>query len=139
MMHMLLDKGASAEDFSQWVSPEEVTIELEQPTENVLTLAVPWARPDLIKRLINKGANPNEKTYTYNTGDRAVTQKKVLTLGVTALFVAGIYWNVEVIQILLRHHKSDDGAAELVSQCDSYGSLPLHWAAGGSQEGFHPS
>lgn len=46
---------------------------------------------------------------------------------------------MEVVQILLGHHKSGDGAAELVSRCDSYGRLPLHWAAGGSKEGFHPS
>lgn len=140
IMHMLLDKCASAEDFSQWPNfPTEVTIELEQLIENVLTLAVPWASPGLIKRLIDKSADPNEKTYTYSTGDRAVTEKKVITFGVTALFVASIYWNVEVVQILLRHYKGGDDAAGLVSRCDSYGRLPLHWAAGGSQEGFHPS
>jgi ankyrin repeat protein len=140
IMHMLLDKGASAEDFSQWLHfPTEVTIELGQPIENVLTLAVPWASPGLIRRLIDKGADPNEKTYTYSTNDRAVTEKKVVTSGVTALFVASIYWNVEVVEILLRHHKSGDDAAELVSRCDSYGRLPLHWAAGGSKEGFHPN
>ncbi|KAL7904461.1 hypothetical protein GGI35DRAFT_484487 [Trichoderma velutinum] len=77
IMNMLLDKGASAEDFSLWPSPPAVTIELEQPIENVLTLAVPWARPELIKRLIDKGADPNENTSTYNTGDRAVTHVEI--------------------------------------------------------------
>jgi hypothetical protein len=90
----------------------------------------------LIKRLIDKGADPNEGTYTYNTSDRAVTMKKVTTFGVTALFVGR---NVEVVQILRGHHNDGDGAAELVSRCDSCGRLPLYWAAGGSKEGFHPS
>lgn len=140
IMHILLDKGASVEDFSQWLKfPTKVTIEQEQPTENVLTLAVPWVSPGLIKRLIDKGADSNQGTYTYSTSDRAVTIKKVTTFGITALFVASIYWNVEVVQLLLEHHKGGDGAAELVSRCDSYGRLPLHWAAGGSKEGFHPS
>lgn len=139
-MHMLLDKGASVEDFSQWPKfPTKVTIELDQPIENVLTLAVPWVSPGLIKRLIDKGADQNEGTYTYSTGDRAVTEKKVTTFRVTASFIASIYWNVEVVQILLGHHKGGDDAAKLVSRCDSYGHLPLLWAAGGSKEGFHPS
>ncbi|KAK6449454.1 hypothetical protein FP744_10005704 [Trichoderma asperellum] len=139
IMHLLLDRGASAKDLSQWPSPEQVMVKVDQPRENVLTLAAPWAGPDLIRRLIDKGADPDEKTYTYNTADRAVVWKKEVNLGVTTLFVASIYWNVEVVEMLRRHHKSSGGVAELVSRRDSCGRLPLHWAAGGSKEGFHPN
>lgn len=67
-MHMLLYEGASAEDFSQWPKfPTEVTIELDQPIENVLTLAAPWESLGLIERHIDKSIDLEEGIYIYLT------------------------------------------------------------------------
>jgi ankyrin repeat protein len=137
-IRMLLDKGSSTQDFSQWASQPGTNFHLKQPLDNVLTLAVPWAGPGLIKQLIDKGADPNEKTCTYSTGDRIVMYKFPIVLDVSALFVASIYWNIDVIRVLLEYRGKDIDISEAVSYTDSYGRLPLHWAAGGSKWGFHP-
>jgi ankyrin repeat protein len=138
LMQMLLDRGACAHDGIRWhpdieldpivmagVPREEVF------RETVLSLAVSQASPDLIKRLINGGANVHSKTlHSFNQPVHVMGNRQSFQ-GVTPLHIGSYYLNVEGIQALLDHRGSDIDIVDMVSCRDSHGSLPLHWAAAG--------
>lgn len=127
VMHLLLDRGACPRDVvsTRWFLCEPKS---EEPCETVLTLTIRWARPELIKRLIEGGADIHLKTTPKHSVDMYPNPEDEVE-GVTAVFVGSLYANSNGIKVLFDQRSSDVDAADMVSQPDSSGRLPLHWAA----------
>ncbi|KAH6980197.1 ankyrin repeat-containing domain protein [Fusarium venenatum] len=113
VMNLLLDRGASASD---------VAVHPERTTHTVLTSAVRWASPELVKRLIDGGADVHAKV----TGRRLGLDYEPVS-DMTAISFAMFHANVNVIQTLFDCRGSGVDIRDMVSSRDSSGSHPLHW------------
>ncbi|KAF5606467.1 ankyrin [Fusarium subglutinans] len=91
-----------------------------------LNLAAEWAGPDLIRRLILSGADPNIKIME-NKDDRVRTD-------ITIISTASRCANVDALKVLLGCAGKVGDMADAVSNRDSWGSMPLHWACQVSTE-----
>ncbi|KAF5570184.1 ankyrin protein [Fusarium phyllophilum] len=120
VMNLLLDYGANASDT---VLPMN---DLEETPDTVLTLAVQWASPKLINRLIEGGADIQAKVtkFPYDLG---FWNDHGDICDINAFFMACISANYKAVQSLLAIPGADQ--ADMVSSRDSRGSLPIHWAA----------
>ncbi|KAH7183619.1 ankyrin repeat-containing domain protein [Fusarium flagelliforme] len=116
VINLLLDQGAYASDTVLATYNEETL-------DTVLTLAVKWAGPELIKRLIDCGANFHTtiKKWTKFIGASAS--------GVNALAVACYHANFKAAETLI-DCRGVVTAASMACSRDSLGGLPLHWATG---------
>ncbi|KAE8131505.1 hypothetical protein BDV38DRAFT_290072 [Aspergillus pseudotamarii] len=101
LIHLLLDRGASARDASY----------------------------QLVARLINAGADVHRRQMPLNQMNNYGGSD--LPRDVTALHRGGLFWNAPGIRALLDHRGSNADIADMVSIRDSDGRLPLHWAAMG--------
>lgn len=115
IINLLLDHGACASD--TYVVPyNKETLTLD----NVLTLVVTWAGPELIKRLITCGADVHAtitKWPMYNGASAS---------GVNALAVACYHANIKAVETLIDCRGAV--TAEGIACCqDSLSRLPLHW------------
>ncbi|KAI6765971.1 hypothetical protein HG530_007041 [Fusarium avenaceum] len=118
-MNLLLDRGAHASDARFPPNNRDGT------SDTVLTLAAQWAGCDLIKRLINCGAD----IYASITQDPWMQRRPYgwdYISEVNALFVACKHANLAGVKTLLEC--CDTADIDLVRCRDSRGSLPLHWA-----------
>ncbi|KAI9647119.1 hypothetical protein NHQ30_005121 [Ciborinia camelliae] len=118
LMQLLLDRGACARDATNYANIHKT----------VLSLAISRASPELVKRLIDEGADIYAKT-TRELESWSGCDEKLLQ-DFTPLHVASLYLNFEGIQILLDHRGSGIEISDLLLCRDSSESLPLHWAAG---------
>ncbi|KAF5570188.1 ankyrin protein [Fusarium phyllophilum] len=119
IINLLLDRGASASDVSYGD---------EKLHNTVLTLAAEWAGSQLIKRLIDNGAN----IYTKVTRDRWEDKFWNIpdsTFEVNALYVACTHGNFEAVKTLIDCRGTEVDFLDVLWRRDSRGSLPLHWVA----------
>ncbi|KAF5692429.1 ankyrin protein [Fusarium denticulatum] len=119
VMDLLLDYGARASDIVLPINDTEKT------PDTVLTLAVQWASPRLINRLIDGGANI-QATVTKHPSDLGFWNERGYIFDISSFFVACISANLKSVQCLLDGPGVDQ--ADMISCRDSRGSLPIHWA-----------
>ncbi|KIL90164.1 hypothetical protein FAVG1_06903 [Fusarium avenaceum] len=125
MMNFLLDRGACAADVV--VLPGDLQVTPEMP-ETVLTLAAKWSSPEMIKRLIDCGANVHAKvTYTpwdlgFYAGDEKFSHA-------TALFVACLFDNSKAAKILIDCRGDNVEISDMLRPRDTCGLFPIHWAS----------
>jgi ankyrin repeat protein len=119
VMNLLLDYGANASDTVLPIN------DLEETPDTVLTLAVQWASPKLINRLIEGGADIQAKVtkFPYDLG---FWNDHGDICDINAFFLACISANYKAVQSLLGIPGTDQ--VDMVSSRDSRGSLPIHWA-----------
>ncbi|KUL86304.1 hypothetical protein ZTR_08592 [Talaromyces verruculosus] len=91
----------------------------------VLGAAITHASYKLVSRLIAEGAEVHARQRWWDLINP--TSLIHYSLGVTALHIASLFWNLEGIHALV-DHRGDISMAEMVSNADSHGRLPLHWA-----------
>ncbi|KAL6400012.1 hypothetical protein AUP68_17426 [Ilyonectria robusta] len=116
LMEFLLDKGACARDVV--LRPQLGA----QPEDTVLTMAISRASAKIVKRLLSEGADMHAKTMH----DGFSSFGEDLITDCTALHFGSQYCNVDGIRTLIEH---SDSASCMASCRDSFGRLPLHWAA----------
>lgn len=122
---LLLDGGASV----QATEPLEDSSQPKHCYGTVLGRASSRAGPALVKRLIEQGADVHAREeYQLDTTSR-LEGNRGYPSDVTALHISSAYSNSGVLQTLLDH--SGKTAPKELLYRDSYGLLPLHWAAAG--------
>ncbi|KAF5630072.1 ankyrin protein [Fusarium sp. NRRL 52700] len=119
VMNLLLDYGASASDIVLPMNDKEST------PDTVLTLAVQWASPKLINRLIDGGADVQAKVTKFPF-DLGFWNQGGYISDINSLFMACISANFKAVGCLLGGPCVDQ--VDMVSSRDSRGSLPIHWA-----------
>ncbi|KAF5560714.1 ankyrin protein [Fusarium napiforme] len=121
VMNLLLDRGACAADaITFWNDKEKLS-------NTVLTLAVQWASPELIKRLIASGADPNTMVMR-GPGELNYWNQQESFNEVSALFFACTHANPEAVRTLIDCGGTTVDVADILSSRDGRGSIPLHWA-----------
>ncbi|KAF4434176.1 hypothetical protein F53441_13729 [Fusarium austroafricanum] len=122
MMNLLLDWGACASDVFNAKWNEKRTI------DTVLHMAVEWAGPKLIKRLIDSGADIHAKvtkdSWTLGFFDLGVDDVS----DVNALCVACLHGNPRAVRTLIDCRGDEVDAVDMICSRDSHGDIPLHWA-----------
>ncbi|KAG5815701.1 hypothetical protein H9Q74_003363 [Fusarium xylarioides] len=106
-----------------WITILHLLSLLEELT---LNFAAEWAGADLMRRLIDSGADPHVKMME----DKEFTVRTDVTIISTASRCA----NVEALKVLLECASKIGDVADAVSYRDSWGSMPLHWACQVSME-----
>lgn len=130
-IYFLLDQGCSIRDsniYSKEESKEETPNSANQHPElewTVLGAAITHASYKLVSRLIAEGVEVHARQRWWDPINP--TSPIHYIMGVTALHIASLLWNLEGIQALV-DHRGDISVAEMVSNADSHGRLPLHWA-----------
>jgi ankyrin repeat protein len=126
-IYFLLDRGCSVRDSNIYneQSEEENPDSSNQPPEleqTVLGAAIPHASYKMVSRLIAEGAEVHARQRWWGPTNRIRDSKRV-----TALHIVSLFWNLEGIHALV-DHRGDVSVAEMVSNADDHGRLPLHWA-----------
>jgi ankyrin repeat protein len=127
---LLLDRGANPSDT---VNRPDRQQPLGKLICTVLSQAVSWANYELVKLLIDTGAQvQTEQQYSYiqewcNMGTGALNNVEK----VTPLHISSYYSNLGGIQALLDYRGNDVSIVDMVSSPDQLGGLPLHRVAGG--------
>ncbi|KAF5720969.1 ankyrin protein [Fusarium mundagurra] len=121
VMNLLLDQGASATDVILSTYEDEPKIQ-----DTILTLAVEWAGSQLVKRLIDGGADIYAKV-TRGPWDTKFWNLYDCTFEVNALYVACTNANFEAVKTLIDCRGPEVDILDILWQRDSRGSLPLHW------------
>lgn len=123
VMHLLLDQGACASD--------TLTMPHERPecqtSETVLTLAVQWAGPGLIQRLIDNGADVHAKVVCKVSFIPRVDYFDRF-LHITAIYIASFHANFRAVEVLIDNQGNGLDMTNLTSRRDNQGRLPIHWA-----------
>ncbi|KAF5630067.1 ankyrin [Fusarium sp. NRRL 52700] len=114
VMNLLLDRGASASDVSHANS------------DTVLTLAAQWAGSQLIKRLIDEGADIYTKVERGSFIDKFWNLHHC-AFEVNALYVACTHANFEAVKTIIDCRGAGVDILDVLWQRDSRGSFPLHW------------
>ncbi|CVK94827.1 related to ankyrin [Fusarium mangiferae] len=92
-----------------------------------LSLAVKWASPELIKRLIASGADPNTKVMRGPGGLIFWNQHDPFN-ELPALFDACTHANFKFVETLINCRDIAVGVTDVLFTRDNRGSIPLHWA-----------
>jgi ankyrin repeat protein len=130
-IYFLLDQGCSIRDsniYSKEESQEETPDSVKKHPElewTVLGAAITHASYKLVSRLIAEGAEVHDRQRWWDPTDP--TSRIHNSKGVTALHIASLFWNLEGVHALV-DHRGDISMAEMVSNADSHGRIPLHWA-----------
>ncbi|KLO96708.1 ankyrin [Fusarium fujikuroi] len=117
IISLLLDQGASASDVSYWD---------EELRNTVLTSAAEWAGSQLIKRLIDDGADIYTKVVRGRWEDKLWNLPEG-SFEVNALYVACTHANFEAVKSLIDCRGAEVEMLDVIWQRDTLGSLPLHW------------
>ena len=126
LMQLLLDRGACARD-SMTDRNED-----SQPCDTVLSLAISKASAAMVTRLIDEGADVHGKRLQFfQDSFFGVFVGRDVIRDITPLHTGSFYLNAEGVQVLLDRRGSGIEISDMVSCRDSFGCLPLHWAAGG--------
>ncbi|KAF4497586.1 hypothetical protein FAGAP_6264 [Fusarium agapanthi] len=108
VMNLLLDRGACASgSVPFWNDKGKLGV-------TVLTLAVEWASPELVKRLIAGGTDPSTMHDSFNE--------------IPTLFDSCTHANSKVVEALIDCRGTAVAAADILSFRGGRGSIPLHWA-----------
>ncbi|KAM5529503.1 hypothetical protein BFJ69_g16584 [Fusarium oxysporum] len=121
VMNLLLDRGACASDLVLQENHEG------KPSDTVLTLTVQWGDSEIIKRLIDDGADVHAKV-TKGPWESNFWNQRDSFFEVNALFVACTHANPSAVQSLIDCRGEGVDLAEMIRSQDSRGSLPIHWA-----------
>ncbi|SPJ87844.1 related to ankyrin [Fusarium torulosum] len=125
MMNFLLDRGACAADVVLLsIDPHETP----RMPETVLTLAAKWSSPEIIKRLIDCGANVHAK-FTYFAWDLGFYAGDEDFHHATALFVACLFDNSNAVKILIDCRGDNVDISDMLRPRDTRGLFPIHWAS----------
>lgn len=117
IINLLLDQGASASDVSH--GDEELR-------NTVLNSAAEWAGSQLIRRLIDDGADVYTKVVRGRWEDKFWNLPDG-SFEVNALYVACTHANFEAVKTLIDCRGAEVEILDVLWQRDSLGSLPLHW------------
>ncbi|KAF4332560.1 hypothetical protein FBEOM_13639 [Fusarium beomiforme] len=121
IMNLLLDWGECASD-------SDLPVAEKKTSATVLTLAVKWAGPGLIQRLIQGGADVHARVRNC-PHDLGFHSQYGYIDDITAIFIAWVYGNLNAIKILLGYRGDEIDVVDMIRSRDSRGSFPLHWAA----------
>jgi ankyrin repeat protein len=137
LIHFLLDRGCLATDVIPPVLNHNAANN-GQPGWSVLGLAVSRAGGRLVQRIIDHGADVYLKHHHFHdyVASSHFRAGGFHTHNATTLHMACLFWNFEVVKLLLDHlnHQSNvkiNTGLDLGLCRDNNGRLPLHWAAGG--------
>lgn len=129
-MCLLLDMGASARDTVSWPDPEDLSPAVPRLRDTVLSLAIAGASADMIRRLVDGGADIHANVHAsacHGLFGGPVCEAR----DATVLHIGIFHFNAEGIQALFDHRGSEVSVAGMVLCRDDHGRiLPLHWAAG---------
>ncbi|OBT44953.1 hypothetical protein VE00_04698 [Pseudogymnoascus sp. WSF 3629] len=150
LMNLLLDRGASACDaivraHTQHDGGDDATGNglPPQPLGTVLGRAVSRGSYELVRRLLDEGADVHARKQFFCNGSGAgFGGWEIFACDVSALHLGSFYWNAEGIRALLDHRRSasndhdherenEHDGADLFTCRDSTGRPPLHWASAG--------
>ncbi|KAI1015336.1 hypothetical protein LB504_011054 [Fusarium proliferatum] len=125
VINFLLDRGARVSDaeytWDYYLDPiTGESIHKQVPVFMTLNFAAEWAGADLIRRLIESGADPHVKMME----DKEFTVRTDVTIISTVSRCA----NVDALKVLLECASKVGDVGAAVSYHDSWGSMPLHWA-----------
>ncbi|KAJ6096608.1 hypothetical protein N7486_007354 [Penicillium sp. IBT 16267x] len=126
LIYWLLDSGCSVPESNTFENYDKSLPEgsknVPQIGFTVLGKAIPYASYEMVSHLITKGGGVHtpQAWSGQNTGIQHGEN-------VTPLHIASLFWNLEGIQALI-DHRGDIELIHMVSQADSDGRLPLHWA-----------
>ncbi|KAI1061432.1 hypothetical protein LB507_011257 [Fusarium sp. FIESC RH6] len=123
VMHLLLDRGACASDSLTCYDDRPEC----QTSETVLTMAVQWAGPGLIQRLIDNGADVHAKVVCKVSFIPRVDYFDRF-LHVTAIYIASFHANFRAVEVLIDNQGNGLDMTNLTSRRDNQGRLPIHWA-----------
>ena len=135
LMRLLLDRGASARDHIEWedepplVPYASLILSGGRVSGTVLSLAMAGASYQLVKRLVEEGADVHTKE-SRRFSAREIKSEYTAQF-ITPLHIGSFYSNVDGIQALLDYRGSNVNLIDIVSCRDSCGCLPLHLAARG--------
>jgi ankyrin repeat protein len=130
LVRLLLDRGANPSDTVNRPDREQP---LGKLVCTVLSQAITWANYELVKLLIDTGAQVHTKQqHDYilewrNVGAGALNNVEK----VTPLHIGSYYSNLDGVQALLDNRGNDVSIVDMVSSPDRLGGLPLHRVAGG--------
>ncbi|SPJ90373.1 related to ankyrin [Fusarium torulosum] len=125
MINFLLDRGACAADVILLpVDPYETP---EMP-ETILTLAARWSSPEIIKRLIDYGANIHAK-LTYFPWDLGFYIGDEDFHHATALFITYLFDNSKAAKILIDCRGDNVDISDMLYPRDTRGLFPIYWAS----------
>ncbi|ENH73468.1 hypothetical protein FOC1_g10008959 [Fusarium oxysporum f. sp. cubense race 1] len=127
VIKLLLERGARASDVLLPVDDD-----VDQTPNTVLTLAAQWASPEIIKTLIDCGANVHAKV-TFDAFKVAFYTEPQYISGVTALFTACLCGNFQAAKTLVDCRGADVNLADMIRSPDGRGLLPIHWASRNDQ------
>ncbi|CVL08570.1 related to ankyrin [Fusarium proliferatum] len=117
IINLLLDRGASASD---------VSYRDEELRNTVLISTAKWAGPQLIKTLIDDGADIYTKVER-SRWDEKFWDISESTFEVNGLYVAYTHANFEAVKTLIDCRGAEVDILDVLWQRDSRGSIPLHW------------
>ncbi|RBA22511.1 hypothetical protein FPRO05_00858 [Fusarium proliferatum] len=121
VMNLLLDRGACASDsFPFWNQKGKLST-------TVLSLALMWASPELIERLIASGADPDTKVMR-GPGGLIFWNEHDPFNELPALFDACTHANFKVVETLINCRDIAVDVTDILFTRDNRGSIPLHWA-----------
>jgi ankyrin repeat protein len=142
LIHFLLDRGClatddipPAADFGPFLN--DTGIDNGQSRGSVLGLAVSRASGRLVQRPIDLGADVYFKHHQFHdVVSLHFLNREFYTHDITTLDIASLFWNAEVVKLLLDHlnHQSKvqiNTGLDLLSFSDSTGRLLLHLATRG--------
>lgn len=135
VMRLLLDRGASACDHIDWEDEPPIVPYASlilcggKVSGTVLSLAMAGASYQLVKRLIEEGADMHTKEGRYFSARN--TKSEYTAQDITPLHIGSFYSNADGIQALLGYRSTNVNLIDMVSCRDSCGCLPLHLAARG--------
>jgi hypothetical protein len=121
MMNFLLDRGACASDVVLPFSDHDKT------PNTVLTLAAKWSSPEMIKRLIDCGADIHAEV-TYPIWDLGFYTGEDFS-HVTALFAACLFNNYKAARTLIDCRGDNVEISDMIHPRDTHGLFPIHWAS----------
>ncbi|CEI67694.1 hypothetical protein FVEN_g9513 [Fusarium venenatum] len=120
IINLLLDRGACASDTIPLINNPDKTL------DTVLTLVVKWACPELIKRLVDCGADVHA-TVTKWTMQIDLRTSFPTVSGVNALAIACYHANFKAVKTLMDCRGVGVDVASMACFRDSSAGLPLHW------------
>ncbi|KAL4996713.1 ankyrin repeat-containing domain protein [Aspergillus recurvatus] len=140
VMNLLLDRGASARDAVPFPTDIDMTSEAQpipQVEFTVLRLAIKGSSYEMVKRLLEHGADVQGRLGYYSNG-LGFCDDGVNVRDVTALHLGSQCGNVDGARAPLDHGGDERGlkTPDLVYCRDSMVRLPLHWVAAGHDRVF---
>ncbi|KAL4764007.1 ankyrin repeat-containing domain protein [Aspergillus foveolatus] len=141
LINMLLDRGASARDNVPFPTTDidmtsEGQLVPQQAEFTVLSLAITGSSYGMVKRLLEHGADIQQRLGYYSNGP-GFWDDGFDIRDVTALHLGSRAWNVDGIRAVLGY--CHEKRSHLISCRDSMGGLPLHYAAAGFDPTFGPT